>query len=48
MRAGETITMTASLVADQPGQPVVEVSAASDNTLGTVNGRAALTANPAQ
>ena len=48
MRAGETITMIASLVADQPGQPVVEVAAASDNTLGTVNGRAALTASPAQ
>ncbi len=48
MRAGETITMVASLVADQPGQPVVEVSAASDNTLGTVTGRAGLTASPAQ
>jgi hypothetical protein len=48
MRAGETITMIASLVADQPGQPVIEVSAASDNTLGTVTGRAAVTASPAQ
>lgn len=36
MRPGEAITLTAHLFADQPGQPLLEVSATSDNTLGSV------------
>ena len=46
LRADETLEFVAHLVADQPGQPVIEVTANSDNTLGTASGKATLNATP--
>jgi hypothetical protein len=46
LRAGESLEIMAYIVADRPGQPVIEVTANSDNTLGTTSGKATLTATP--
>lgn len=48
MRPGEALAFVVEVVGSLPGNPVLEVQAASDNTLGSVNGQSSIRVVPGQ